>query len=922
MGDTHRSAAPAAAAPGGNGSAGGGKDDTDKGRRPAPSASALPGNKRSKFLSMHHSRICRMLKRRKQLPVFLKKVMTKYLHLVGHKCHIVLDDQTVDRNLCLLRHLEQGGPWELEVTGMVGSVVVNGTQIIRGAKVPLSGGDEIFFGRSGVHGYVSLLPDLAPYMSVSFLCPFSIYLSNFRSPNPSATLCPSGWQAFKDELKQGILSPKDIHVTLDNFPYYLSDSTKEILLLSAFVHMDKELNKCTQKVSSLNQRILLSGPTGSELYQETLIKALAKHFNARLLILDSLILCGMSSKLQESLKDVRSDDAPTFSSGADIVGTSRKSTFREGDRVEYIGDGSLKLTPSSYVYRGEVVLAFEKNGSSKVGVLFDDPIDAGNDLGAAELRLDSSGGEVNSLALGKFIEVISEESKSSNLFVLLKDVEKSFTKCTESLINDLPPGVLIIGSHTQTQSYKDQFGLNMQEAIGSNPEGSRTATESTKHLNNLFPNKISIDLPQNGAQISNLKKQLEQDTETLKGQHYISESQSLEFSFLHESLFQELKEGRPLSKMKSFLCFQICQAAMFLSSREIECIGLEELSINDRLLTNEDVDKIVGYAISHHLQKFGRPKCDKMALPIESLKYGLSVVQRTHSESKRPQHVLKGVLTENVFEENILLNVISPNDPGVTFVDTGVLDDVKETLKKLLMLPLHRPELFNEGQLRKPVKGILLFGPPGTGKTMLAKAVATEAGANIINLSISSITSKWLGEAEKYVKAIFSLASKLSPAIIFVDEVDSFLGKPERPGEHEAMSEFKNEFLINWDGLHTKEQEHVTVLGATNRPFDLGDAVIRRLMVSIPDASSREKILKVILSKEMLAPDVDLKLVASMAGGYLWTDLKNLCVTAAFRPLDEIMEKEKKPPLYGTKDIRPLEMDDFKFALGQTSRKR
>ncbi|XP_066356489.1 uncharacterized protein [Miscanthus floridulus] len=727
--------------------------------------------------------------------------------------------------------------------------------------------------------------------------------SNFGSPNPSATLSASGWQAFKDGLKQGILSPKDIHVTLDNFPYYLSDSTKEILLLSAFVHMDKEFNKCSQKVSSLNQRILLSGPSGSELYQETLIKALAKHFDARLLILDSLILCGMSSKLQESLKDVRSDDAPTFSSGADIVGTSRKNTFREGDRVEYIGDGSLKLTPSSYVYRGEVVLAFEKNGSSKVGVLFDDPINAGNDLGglcdrnrglfcyAAELRLDSSGGEVDSLALGKFIEVISEESKSSNLFVLLKDVEKSFTKCRESLINDLPPGVLIIGSHTQAQSYKDQ------EAIGSKPEGSRSATESTKHLNNIFPNKISIDLPQIGAQISNLKKRLEQDTETLKDKANIS------------------------------------NIRMFLSSREIECIGLEELSINGRLLTNEDVDKIVGYAISHHLQNFGRPKCVKMELPIESLKYGLSVVQRTHSENKSPKHVLKGMLTENVFEEKILLNVISPNDPGVTFVDIGVLDDVKETLKKLVMLPLHRPELFNEGQLRKPVKGILLFGPPGTGKTMLAKAVATEAGANIINLSVSSITSKWLGEAEKYVKAIFSLASKLSPAIIFVDEVDSFLGKIERPGEHEAMSKFKNEFLINWDGLHTKEQEHVTVLGATNRPFDLGDAVIRRfpcrLMVSVPDASSREKILKVILSKEMLAPDMDLKLVASMAGGYLWTDLKNLCVTAAFRPLDEIMEKEKKekslaiaegrpePPLYGTKDIRPLEMDDFKFALGQ-----
>ncbi|CAN6334331.1 unnamed protein product [Urochloa humidicola] len=147
------------------------------------------------------------------------------------------------------------------------------------------------------------------------------------------------------------------------------------------------------------------------------------------------------------------------------------------------------------------------------------------------------------------------------------------------------------------------------------------------------------------------------------------------------------------------------------------------------------------------------------------------------------------------------------------------------------------------------------------------------------------------------------------------------------------MRKIKNEFMVNWDGLCTKEQERVIVLGATNRPYDLDDAVIRRfprrLMVSLPEASNREKILRVILLKETLAPDVDLKLVANMADGYSGSDLKNLCVTAAFCPVREIIEKEKKekslaiaegrpePPLYGRKDIRPIRMDDFKFALGQ-----
>ncbi|PHT79757.1 hypothetical protein T459_17809 [Capsicum annuum] len=157
----------------------------------------------------------------------------------------------------------------------------------------------------------------------------------------------------------------------------------------------------------------------------------------------------------------------------------------------------------------------------------------------------------------------------------------------------------------------------------------------------------------------------------------------------------------------------------------------------------------------------------------------------------------------------------------------------------------------------QPCKGILLFGPPGTGKAMLAKDVATEAVANFINISMSSISSKWSGEGEKCIKAVFSLASKIAPCIIFVDEVDNMLGRRENPEEHQAMRRLKNELLLNWDGLRTKDTERVLVLAATNRPFDLDEAVIWRLprwlMVNLPDAPNRAKILKVILAKEDLA---------------------------------------------------------------------
>ncbi|MED6173924.1 hypothetical protein PIB30_064252 [Stylosanthes scabra] len=182
---------------------------------------------------------------------------------------------------------------------------------------------------------------------------------------------------------------------------------------------------------------------------------------------------------------------------------------------------------------------------------------------------------------------------------------------------------------------------------------------------------------------------------------------------------------------------------------------------------------------------------------------------------------------DNEFEKRIRPEVIPANEIGVTFSDIGSLDEIKESLQELVMLPLRRPDLF-KGGLLKPCRGILLFGPPGTGKTMLAKAIANEAGASFINVSMSTITSKWFGEDEKNVRALFTLAAKVAPTIIFVDEVDSMLGQRTRVGEHEAMRKIKNDFMTHWDGLLTRPDEQILVLAATNRPFDLDEAIIRR----------------------------------------------------------------------------------------------
>lgn len=159
---------------------------------------------------------------------------------------------------------------------------------------------------------------------------------------------------------------------------------------------------------------------------------------------------------------------------------------------------------------------------------------------------------------------------------------------------------------------------------------------------------------------------------------------------------------------------------------------------------------------------------------------------KSSAESKPwTSQALKDVVTDNEFEKKLLGEgvVVPAAEVGVKFSDIGALDAVKETLQEVVMLPLRRPGLFRKGNLAVPVKGVLLFGLPGTGKTLSAKAVATEAGANFINITMSSIASKWFGEGEKYVRAVFTLARKLAPAVIFVDEVDSMLGRRERPGE-------------------------------------------------------------------------------------------------------------------------------------------
>ncbi|KAK9075246.1 hypothetical protein SSX86_003567 [Deinandra increscens subsp. villosa] len=277
----------------------------------------------------------------------------------------------------------------------------------------------------------------------------------------------------------------------------------------------------------------------------------------------------------------------------------------------------------------------------------------------------------------------------------------------------------------------------------------------------------------------------------------------------------------------------------------------------------------------------------------------------------------------NQYEDVIACNVINPDHIDVEFKSIGGLDSIKQSLYELVILPLRRPELFSYGKLLGPQKGVLLYGPPGTGKTMLAKAIAKESGAVFINVRISDLMSKWFGDAQKLVAAVFSLAYKLQPAIIFIDEVDSFLGQ-RRTTDHEALTNMKTEFMALWDGFTTDQNARVMVLAATNRPSELDEAILRRLPqafeIGIPDRKERADILKVVLKGERVEDDIDLDHIAALCEGYTGSDLLELCKQAAYFPVRDLLDDEKK----GKSSLlpRPLSQADLERVVVTSKKTR
>ncbi|XP_020220910.1 putative cell division cycle ATPase [Cajanus cajan] len=740
-------------------------------------------------------------------------------------------------------------------------------------------------------------------------------------------------EQIEQELKKLVVDGRDSKVTFEDFPYYLSERTRVLLTSAAYVHL-KHLNfsKHTRNLSPASRAILLSGP--AELYQQMLARALAHCFESKLLLLD---ITDFSLKLQNkfgcsrkvpSLK--RSISEATLERMSGLFGSfSMLSSTGETRGILRQQSSAAESSNPPKLKRNASAASDLSSTASQCGPTFPAPLKRTSSLCFDEKLFVQS--------LYKLLVSITE---TSSIILYIRDVEKLVLQSPrlynllQKMIKKLSGAVLILGS--QLLDSEDD------------------CKEDDERITALFPYSIEIKAPEDETNLGSWKGQLEEDMKIIQ--------------------FQDNRN----------------HIAEVLAANDIECDDLNSICHADTILLG-NIEEIVVSAISYHLMNTKDPEYrnGKLVISANSLSHGLSLFQEGKSsgnlktnesnkenagediigaknemkcDNQAPENKseteksipvtkkdgenptpAKAEVPDNEFEKRIRPEVIPANEIGVTFADIGSLDEIKESLQELVMLPLRRPDLF-KGGLLKPCRGILLFGPPGTGKTMLAKAIANEAGASFINVSMSTITSKWFGEDEKNVRALFTLAAKVAPTIIFVDEVDSMLGQRTRVGEHEAMRKIKNEFMTHWDGLLTGPNEQILVLAATNRPFDLDEAIIRRfqrrILVGLPSVENREKILKTLLAKEKYE-NLDFKELATMTEGYTGSDLKNLCITAAYRPVRELIQQERTKEMEKKKreaegqssedasnnkdkedqeiTLRPLNMEDMRQAKSQVA---
>ncbi|XP_060562832.1 vacuolar protein sorting-associated protein 4B-like [Ruditapes philippinarum] len=262
--------------------------------------------------------------------------------------------------------------------------------------------------------------------------------------------------------------------------------------------------------------------------------------------------------------------------------------------------------------------------------------------------------------------------------------------------------------------------------------------------------------------------------------------------------------------------------------------------------------------------------------------------------------------------EEIVSGTIVTEKPNIKLKDVAGLDAAKEFMKEAVILPSQFPHLFTG--TRRSWRGILLYGPPGTGKTFLAKAVATEAkNTKFFYIISSDLVSMWLGESEKLVKTLFSMARENKPSIIFIDDLDSIFGFRSE-NESESGRRIKTEFLVQMQGVGN-DQDGLLVIGATNMPWSLDSAILRRfekrIYIPMPEAPARSLMFKLNLrSTPNSLTDEDFKQLGLKAEGYTGADVSIVVRDALMQSLHKVQTATHFRKVRGPSRDNPDEMVD------------
>ncbi|XP_050083506.1 katanin p60 ATPase-containing subunit A-like 1 [Anopheles aquasalis] len=312
-------------------------------------------------------------------------------------------------------------------------------------------------------------------------------------------------------------------------------------------------------------------------------------------------------------------------------------------------------------------------------------------------------------------------------------------------------------------------------------------------------------------------------------------------------------------------------------------------------------------------------KSDKEKLDDEEANGGGSTPEEVERKFEPASH--GDVDLVDMLERDIL-----QKNPNIHWDDIADLHEAKRLLEEAVVLPMWMPDYFKG--IRRPWKGVLMVGPPGTGKTMLAKAVATECGTTFFNVSSSTLTSKYRGESEKLVRLLFEMARFYAPSTIFIDEIDSLCSRRGSESEHEASRRVKSELLVQMDGVSNDEATKIVmVLAATNFPWDIDEALRRRLekriYIPLPNSEGREALLKINLREVKVDESVDMRDIADRLDGYSGADITNVCRDASMMSMRRKiagLKPEQIRQLAKEELDLPVSKQDFKEAIAKCNK--